>query len=657
MKNNANQANRSANRATIWANLRAIFALPKWLKIFLGVLSIIAVVGIIGTLTLNQSVKGETYSANLSLHEQKVALDDDKNAIDGEFSYTARIHFEKYAALLRSSSISNVKAISYAWDSMVDSTAFKDLKHSKRNVFFNSTQDLSALGVESLGKVEYTIDFSPLLWNIIRHFVWIVIIVLGGCVFWNSFKIYPFQTAPTFITRKDLCFLGFAFALCFGIGAFTFWLGFPGTIGTDGASAYSFPKSNHHPVMYVYILEFLTFIFGRHIFYFFILNIVPFYLGLFFLIAGFYLRSKNPFTLLLIFPTFIGNFYFSLFVQLPLVVVVSLYLCLYALLLFLILIPLNTTKIQKILSKILWIFLFILMFVAILWRHNAIFAVFPALFAIIYVFLQNFNLNSKRFIKDYAILLLLSAILCIGIVKGVPRLLIKGNEFRPAMHTFLHQMAGACVPADDSSCFKDSWYNNGKSFDDAKQAYYGNKTLADDMLKVFHNYEFKDWFKAITKYPKNFLAHEMRFFHDLWIGNGHLGKNSKDIQKEIDSKLLPYVADAPPNEYKITFTNTQEKIYNFMFENKIILPQIIGVVMGFALMILCAVLLFYKKICNTLLIFSFGAGFAGFWMAFFTAAFNPSTHAGYYMSPILPLSLMSFVGFVAFVLDYLSRKR
>ncbi len=178
MKNNANHANRSANRATIWANLRAIFALPKWLKIFLGVLSIIAVVGIVGTLALNQSVKGETYSANLSLHEQKVALDDDKNATDGEFSYTARIHFEKYAALLRSSSISNVKAISYAWDSMVDSSAFKDLKHSKRNVFFSSTQDLSALGIESLGKVEYTIDFSPLLWNIIKIFVGIVALTL-----------------------------------------------------------------------------------------------------------------------------------------------------------------------------------------------------------------------------------------------------------------------------------------------------------------------------------------------------------------------------------------------------------------------------------------------------------------------------------------------
>lgn len=159
-------------KATLNTTLNAIF--PKWAKISLCVLSIIAVVGIIGTFMLNQSTKGETYSANLSLHEQKVALDDDKNAIDGEFSYTARIYFEKYAALLRSSSISNVKVISYAWDNKVDSTAFKDLKHSNRNVFFNSTQDLATLGVESLGKVEYTIDFNPLLWNIIKIFIGIL---------------------------------------------------------------------------------------------------------------------------------------------------------------------------------------------------------------------------------------------------------------------------------------------------------------------------------------------------------------------------------------------------------------------------------------------------------------------------------------------------
>lgn len=153
--------------------IRAFFALPKWLKIFLGILSAIAVVGIVGTFALNQSVRGKTYSANMSLHEQKVA-----KAIDGEFSYMARIHFEKYATLLRSSSISNVKVISYAWDSRVDSSAFKDLKHSKRNVFFNSTQDLETLGVKSLGKMEYTIDFKPLLWNIIKIFGIVVAITL-----------------------------------------------------------------------------------------------------------------------------------------------------------------------------------------------------------------------------------------------------------------------------------------------------------------------------------------------------------------------------------------------------------------------------------------------------------------------------------------------
>lgn len=655
-----NSANSPKENANFWANLsnlKAFLALPKWLKIVLIALNAIFVAGIIGACALNIATSGKIYSAKMSLHEQKIALDSERNEIKGEFSYTARIQFKSLAALLRSSSISNVVAQGYAWDSAVDTRAFKGLTHSKRNVFFNSTQDLGALGLESLGVVEYKVDFYPLMPSLARYFVWIVVFILGGCVFYNSFKIYPFQANLTPITRKDCAFLGFAFVLCAGICGFTFWLGFPGTIGTDAASAYSFPKNNHNPVFIIYTLEFLTFLFGRHIYYFFILNLVPFYLGLFFLIAGFCLRSKNPFALMLIFPTFIGNFYFSLFLQAPLYVVVSLYVCFYALLLFLILVPLNATRTQKIFSKILWTLLFVLMFVAILWRHNAIFAVFPAFLVICYIFLKNRKLDSKKFIKYYVVLVFLSATLCVGIVKGMPKILIKGDEFRPAMHTFLHQIAGACVPANDESCFKKEWYNDGKTFEDIKRIYYESKTLADPMLKVFHNYEIKEWFKAITKYPSNFISHELRFFNDLWMTDGHSGKDSNEIQKEMIARDFKHIMDAPPNEHKITFTKTQEKIYDFIFENKIKFPHIMGVAMGFVLMIWCGVLLFYQKFRNELLIFSFSASFAGFWMAFFTAAFNPAVTAGYYMSPILPLSLMGFMGFVAFVLDYLARKK
>ena len=611
MKDNANRANHNANHATIWANLRAIFALPKWLKIILGVLSIIAVVGIIGTLALNQSVKGETYSANLSLHEQKVALDDNKNAIDGEFSYTARIHFEKYAALLRSSSISNVKVISYAWDnSKVDSTAFKDLKHSKRNVFFNSTQDLSALGVELLGKVEYTIDFKPLLKNIAKYYFNILIFAYISLALWRAFtnllrslppKNITIQPAHT-LTRKDYIFLGFAFALCFGIGAFTFWLGFPGfhIIG-DTYNSIALAKNNAHPVFIAYVLQGLYFIFGKNLYYLFLFNIVPFYAGIFFLIAGFYLRFKNPFAILLLFPTFIGNIYFQNFIQYHSFALPMMLFCIYSVILFLILAPLKRTK-------FLWILLFVLMFFAILWRHNAIFSVFPAFFIIGYLLLQNRGLDSPNFTKIYAKFMILSALLCLFIVIFIPRLL-QTSQSHPANHPFLHQIAGACVPADDSSCFKDEWYYPHKKWSDVKDL-YAKYPLNADPFNVSWAYDderpFKpetlnglksQWIKSIAKYPSNFLAHESRFFKAMWWQNPAWIFDAKKMQEKATHEWhISATNDFKESQRSITFTPLQEQIYTFFYNHKILLNHIWGVGIGFVVLIFSSVVL-WRKMC------------------------------------------------------------
>ena len=51
-------------------DLKEIFALPKWAKIFLGVISVIALLGIVGAFALNKSVQNETFSANLTLKSQ-----------------------------------------------------------------------------------------------------------------------------------------------------------------------------------------------------------------------------------------------------------------------------------------------------------------------------------------------------------------------------------------------------------------------------------------------------------------------------------------------------------------------------------------------------------------------------------------------------------
>ena len=576
-------ANFWANVGANLSNLKALFAPPKWLKVFLGFVSVICVIGIIVAFALNIATKDKVYNANLTLHEQKIALDNERNEINGEFSYTARIAFSSLAPLLRSSSISNVRVIKYAWDNAVDFNAFKGLTHSKRNVFFNSTQDLGALGLESLGIVEYRVDFSPLAWEILKYFVYIMIFVAWFIILWNSFKIYTWQVTPTHITRKDYAFLGFAFALCASICAFTFWLGFPGFHNiSDIYINIALEKSNFAPVFISYILQVLYFLFGRHLYYLFLFNLIPFYLGIFFLIAGFYLRSKNPFALFLIFPTFIGNFYFENFIQHYSFSLSMLLFCLWALLLFIVLVPLDSSKTQKTISKILWIFLFMLMFFAILWRHNAIFSVFPAFFVIIYLWLQNHGLDSKTFIKRYIALTFLSAILCVIVTIFIPKILAT-HESYPENHTLLHQIAGACVPANDSSCFKDEWYYPHKSFSDVK-ALYEKYPLNADPMNVAWGYDderpFKheklqglktQWIKSIAKHPLNFLAHEVRFFKAMWFQNPAWMFDTKKMQEKAKHEwYISVVSDFKESQRSIAFTPLQEKIYSFLFHHTIV---------------------------------------------------------------------------------------
>ncbi len=160
------------NLAHFMTNLKAIFALPKWAKVFLGVLSVITVVVIIAVTTLNKSVRGEIYSANLVLKSQK-SLE-----TSNQIAYNLWIDFPKFKPLLRSKSISRVDIAQFLWDKSVDKNAIENIRSGGRNIWLESTQNLGMLGVESLGKVEYKIDFSPLLWNIVKIFVAILTLTL-----------------------------------------------------------------------------------------------------------------------------------------------------------------------------------------------------------------------------------------------------------------------------------------------------------------------------------------------------------------------------------------------------------------------------------------------------------------------------------------------
>lgn len=156
-------------------NLKAIFALSKLAKISLSILSIIALLGIIATYTLNKSIKNETFSSNLILKSQ------DSRESSGVFAYNLQLDFSKYKPLLRSKSISNVNISRYLWNERVNQNAIQNLQGNNRNLWFESTQDLKALGLENIGVVEYKVDFSPLIKNIARYYLGLAILIFLFC--------------------------------------------------------------------------------------------------------------------------------------------------------------------------------------------------------------------------------------------------------------------------------------------------------------------------------------------------------------------------------------------------------------------------------------------------------------------------------------------
>ena len=63
----------------------------------------------------------------------------------------------------------------------MNQNAIQNLQGNNRNLWFESTQDLKALGLENIGVVEYKVDFSPLIKNIARYYLGLAILIFLFC--------------------------------------------------------------------------------------------------------------------------------------------------------------------------------------------------------------------------------------------------------------------------------------------------------------------------------------------------------------------------------------------------------------------------------------------------------------------------------------------
>lgn len=207
----------------------------------------------------------------------------------------------------------------------------------------------------------------------------------------------------------------------------------------------------------------------------------------------------------------------------------------------------------------------------------------------------------QNFFKKYLVLMILSAVLCLVIVLGFPKIFAIGSN--PQNHLLLSQMAGACLPNDDSSCFPKQWYRKGKSFEDVRRAYQKESLNGDNFACLFGNElifscEINGVVAAISKYPANFARHEARFFSAMWFQNpmdddvAGWVKSVIKTPENIQQKALPLwkntLQNFPENEWQIAFSLLQEKIYTALYENLPVFSHIVFVAMAFAVFILSA---------------------------------------------------------------------
>ena len=242
--NSATNSNSSVNSG-FKANLKAIFALPKWAKVFLAVLSVVAVAGLITAFGLKAWAADKVESGQLVLNgidkgwqgrlmrsenftEQEIQAffkapnaDTQENAdenlakkqiLPSKFAFDGRLYFARLDFLLRSKVIAYIDIQGISWGENIDKSAISEIKSQNRHIKFITSQDLQGLSAQNIGKVEYKMDFSPLFKTILKYYL-IISLCLLGAVF--GYRLLPILQARAIQQIKAIKAVSFRLGVSF----------------------------------------------------------------------------------------------------------------------------------------------------------------------------------------------------------------------------------------------------------------------------------------------------------------------------------------------------------------------------------------------------------------------------------------------------------
>ena len=446
---------------------------------------------------------------------------------------------------------------------------------------------------------------------------------------------------------------------------FQFWLGFPGWFQNPdlywGSMNQKYNLGNWHPVLIQLTLLCLYKIFGVHSYYLFLINLILFYSGIALIIISLFYKFKNKNVILLYLLIFVKEIFFMNISEMKDSTAALFIWLLYSLIFFQLLVQINNKHIKIILR----IFMGIILFFGLLWRHNNIVSIYPIFILFVYQYLKNKEIKSiKNYIKSFIIFMLLSAVILVGIVKVFPHIWIR--DYKKELVTnymFLIQISSCSVPANDDSLIPIDWYEEGKTFEDVKQLYnidpyngdlFGSPSHPERPFK-FQKLDGleKVWIQYIFKYPINYIKHINRYLIAYLLEKGAFPYPITDvegIQKSYNDNI-ELINKLNENEQKITFTPLRYKIYDFLFNNTIHIPIIFLVIISFIIFVISFILIFIKKrFYNDILIYSFSlslSSIATFWIV---VLFTPYVIFRY-IYPIYPIVIISLILFLTFIYD------
>ena len=441
---------------------------------------------------------------------------------------------------------------------------------------------------------------------------------------------------------KQNCVFVILALLFLSLFAFHLWMAYPGFIMPDSQEFLLLYKNNWHPVCISYIVQALFFLFGRHVCLLLLLNLVPFYLGMFLLSWGFYKKNHSNCVWLTVAISllFVASHFFDNFYLISTSIHTAFLILLWSMAFYIWQNPISK-KSHKILFWTCFAVVFILTLVS---RQNGLLGVLPL--GCFFAFSQKKNALSKVF---YIMAFTFICYIC-GIV--FPSLIAQEKSY-PANHILLHQIAGACVPSNDSSCFPEEWYEPGKTWQDAKEIYLRYPLDADRIgtrwyeIKAFDGFLKKDkiiqyWLNAIRKHPRDYIKHLYSFWH-AYQNTAALKPGSKYITQQYAKERDKYdqlLRFFDPDELHLNFSETQDRIYNSLRKQ---LPRIRT---RYCVWTLCIIFIFslvmlFKK--KKQILFTFFASAAGLFVMLCIACFSPIVTYRY----TLPASVLCLVAIVS----------